>query len=335
MKRSAEILVHTFFWIAFVALTWMMTQVYLEAKPEAPFSNHLGYVIFLELIMGLLFFYLTFFGIHWADQKGGRIVLLAATLFILLLFFAWPAMRHGAIPVLSSLIPHILLIFLGLVFRKYSDAQRLGREKRELQFQTVQAELAYLKMQLSPHFLFNTLNNIDFLVQHDPRKASESISKLGNILRYMIYEAEGDKILLSAELKHTEDYIELLRLRVHDPEYLTYQPFIPDRDFLIAPMLFLPLIENAFKHASTREGKDIIRVEVMVKGNTLRFSVSNPFSEDTEAPASGSGLGLNNVRRRLALLYPEHHSLEVMNTGHYFTVELKLPLDEDYLPGRR
>ncbi|HPT30358.1 MAG TPA: histidine kinase [Prolixibacteraceae bacterium] len=334
MKRPAEILVHIFFWIAFVALTWMLTQVYLQANPEAPFSKHLGYVIFLELVMGLLFFYLSFFGIRWAGKRKGRLTLLAVVLLILLAFFAFPATRHGAIPVLSSLIPHILLIFLGLIFRKYSDVQRMQREKQEQQIQNIQTELAFLKMQLSPHFLFNTLNNIDYLVQLDPLKASESISKLGNILRYMIYDAEAEKISLAGELKNMEDYIELLRLRVLDPDYLSYKPPVLNRDFLIAPMLFLPLMENAFKHASTREGKNSIQSEIKMEGNLLTFTVSNPFNGDhIPTSASGKGLGLQNVKRRLELIYPGKHNLHVKDSGNMFVVELKLELDEDNLPG--
>jgi len=223
MKRSAEILVHFFFWIAFVALTWILTRVYLKADPDAPFSNHLGYVIFLEWIMGLLFFYITFFGIRWAGKRKGRFAILAITLICLLVFFAYPALSHGVIPVVSSLIPHIVLVFLALIFRKYSDVLRMENDKKELLFQNVQSELALLKMQLSPHFLFNTLNNIDFLIHQNARKASDSISKLGTILRYMIYEADAEKINLSKEIKHTEDYIELLRLRVLNPDYRLYQ----------------------------------------------------------------------------------------------------------------
>jgi len=333
MKRSVEFLVHLFFWITFVALTWMLTQVYLEAVPDAPFSRHLGYVIFLELVMGLLFFYLTFFGFRWAGKRTGRLVSLVLVLLFLLAFFAYPAISHGIIPVMSSLIPHLLLVFLALVFRKYSDAQRMENEKKELLFQNTRSELMLLKIQLSPHFLFNTLNNIDFLVQQDARKASDSISKLGTILRYMIYDADTEKINLARELKHTEDYIELLRLRVLSPDYLIYNPPVLNKSFLVAPMLFLPLIENAFKHASTREGENVIRIEVKIEDHTLLFSVSNPFRDGDLQRSGEGGLGLQNVRRRLELIYPGAHTLSISDDGNVFVVNLKLVLDEDNLPG--
>jgi two-component system, LytTR family, sensor kinase len=333
MKRSVEILVHLFFWIAFVALTWMLTQVYLLAVPDAPFSKHLGYVIFLELIMGLVFFYLTFFGIRWAGKRKGRVVTLGITLLCLLAFFAYPAVKHGTVPVMSSILPHIVLIFLALIFRKYSDIQRMENEKKEQLFQNIQSELALLKMQLSPHFLFNTLNNIDFLIQQDARKASDSISKLGTILRYIIYEADADKINLAKELKHTEDYIELLRLRVLSPDYLTYNPPVLNGNFLIAPMLFLPLIENAFKHASTREGENIIQIAVSVKEGILGFTVSNLFTDTVQPVEAMSGIGLKNVKRRLELIYPDSHSFIVSKKENRFIVELKLKLDEDKMSG--
>jgi two-component system, LytTR family, sensor kinase len=329
MKKSVEILVHIFFWIAFTSLTYMLTQVYLQADPEAPFSKNLSYVISLEVIMGLLFFYITFFGIQWAGKRISRIALLLITLLSLLFFFATPALHHGTVAIMSSVIPHIVLIFLALVFRKFSDIQRMEIEKKELLFQNTRSELALLRMQLSPHFLFNTLNNIDFLVNFDAAKASDSISKLAALLRYMIYDAETGKISLVKELKHIEDYIELLRLRVSGTEYLKYNPPIFGGSFLIAPMLFLPLIENAYKHASTREGENIILIDMSIVGRILNFKVSNEYSGVEKPVASGSGIGLNNVKRRLELVYPDKHSLMIRKTENKFIVELKLELDED------
>jgi len=187
MKKSIEIAVHAFFWCVFTAFVYMLCRVYLEASPNAPFQQHLTYVIFLEVVMGLLFFYTTFFGIPWALKRTKNRIALVVILLFLLLLFAYPATRFGIWQVMSSLIPHVIVIFLAIVFRKFSDSIRLEREKQELMLHQTKSELALLKMQVSPHFLFNTLNNIDYLVTHDPAKASGSIAKLGDILRYLIY----------------------------------------------------------------------------------------------------------------------------------------------------
>ena len=117
MKKSLEIPVHIFFWTMFTLCTYVFTKMYLEAVPSAPFGPHLGYVIFLELLMGLVFFYTTFFGMPWAQKKQSNLVILSVVLLVLLLVFAYPAMHIGMLQVLSSLLPHLLLVVLAVIFR--------------------------------------------------------------------------------------------------------------------------------------------------------------------------------------------------------------------------
>lgn len=337
MKKSVGILVHVFFWTAFTGLTFMLSKVYLQADPYAPFSDHLVYVNFLELIMGLIFFYTTFFGIGLIKRKkdSNRIlhksgkIFLPAVLCIMLLFFAMPAMKVGIWPVMSSVIPHIILIFLAIIFRRFSDSLRLEKEKQELLYQNARSELAVLKMQLSPHFIFNTLNNIDYLVSSDPAKASDSISKLGTILRYMIYETEEEKIDLTMELKHIEDYIALLRLRSASIDFIRFRADnVSTGQLRIAPMLFLPLIENSFKHCCDRNGNNIIDISLSVSGCRLSLFVSNQYDITEPGTKNSNGLGLNNVKKRLELIYPGRHSFEIEKKGNRFNVSLKLELDE-------
>ena len=140
MKKSFEISVHVFFWIVFTAFAFMLSKIYLQAKPDAQFGNHLVYVISLEVMMGLLFFYTTFFGIRWARKMGSRYLVLSSVLVLLLLFFAYPALRFGIWEVLSSVIPHVIVIFLAMVFRKFSDSIRLEQEKQALLLQNTQSE---------------------------------------------------------------------------------------------------------------------------------------------------------------------------------------------------
>jgi len=117
MKKSIEIPVHIFFWTMFTMCTFVLTKMYLEAVPAAPFAQHLGYVIFLELVMGLVFFYTTFYGMPWAQKKQSNLIILTVVLLALLLVFAFPATHFGVLQVMSSILPHILLVFLAVVFR--------------------------------------------------------------------------------------------------------------------------------------------------------------------------------------------------------------------------
>ena len=328
MKRSLEISVHAFFWVVFTAFVLMLSKLYLQAKPDAPFGNHLFYVVFLELIMGLIFFYITFFGLAWSRKRTINLLLFTSVLLILLLFFALPAMRIGVWEVMSSILPHVIVIFLAVIFRKFSDAIRLESEKQALQLQNTKSELALLKMQISPHFLFNTLNNIDYLVMKDTVKASEAISKLGDVLRYMIYDAEAEKIALSRELKHIEDYIGLVRLRTSGANYLNFNLSGKPGHFQIAPMLFLPLIENAYKHSSTKEGENIISIDVAITDGKLSFVISNEYDLSGKPSITASGLGLNLVKRRLGLIYPGRHTLNISKDSSKYQVELTIVLDE-------
>ena len=250
-------------------------------------------------------------------------------LLFFLVFFALPAMKFGFWQVMSSIIPHTILIFLAIIFRKFSDSLKLEQEKQDLMFQNIKSELALLKMQLSPHFLFNTLNNIDYLICRDAERASDSISKLGAILRYMIYDAEVEKIDLIKELKQIEDYLELVRLRASGSNYLQYKLSGQVGQLQIAPMLFLPLIENAYKHSSSKEGENIIDVEVKVINTNLHFIISNEYDSSPETVSSEGGLGLNIVKRRLELIYADKHTLNVTKNNNRFKVELMINLDEN------
>jgi len=329
MKKSVEIIVHIFFWLIFTAFVVILIQIYLQAKPDSLLVQHFFYLVFLELAMALILFYATFLGIPPARRSKRNLVILTAVLIFLLAFFAFPATRHGVWQVLSSIIPHIIVIFLAVVFRKFSDSIQLEKEKQELMLQNAQSELALLKMQVSPHFLFNTLNNIDYLITSDVKKASESISKLGDMLRYMIYESKSEKILLSREIRNIEDYIELIRLRTSGTDYLNYNLEGNPAHLRIAPMIFVPLIENSYKHSSEKEGDNIIRISIKIDGDTLLFNVNNKYDNSINvAGHSSSGIGLNLVRRRLEIIYPDKNTFKITQNNDRFDVELKLELDD-------
>lgn len=124
MKRSVEITIHVFFWVLFTAFAVLLSKLYLEAKPDAPFAAHFTYVITLEVVMGLIFFYTTFSCLPWARKSSTNTVILIVILAALTLFFAFPAMKFGVLQVMSSVIPHVFLIFLAWIFRHFSDLYR-------------------------------------------------------------------------------------------------------------------------------------------------------------------------------------------------------------------
>lgn len=125
MKKSIEISVHIFFWVLFTSFVVILSEMYLEAKPDALFGNNFTFVVFLEVVMGFIFFYIPFLSLPWAEKRPSNLLILAAILLVLIIFFALPATNVGTLQVMSSIVPHIFLIFLAVIFRKFSDYSKL------------------------------------------------------------------------------------------------------------------------------------------------------------------------------------------------------------------
>ena len=199
------------------------------------------------------------------------------------------------------------------------------KQQAELISQKQTSELALLRSQVSPHFLFNTLNNIDSLIARDPDKASESVIKLSEIMRYMIYDTSSDNVPVSKEIEYLESYISLQRLRLKDPEYISFKINNPQSSKPIAPMIFVSFIENAFKHGFKQMPSPGIIISLDVQENSIFFSCINYYKKDeTVIKDKTSGIGLANVKRRLELIYPNKHTLKISNENNIFTVQLTL-----------
>ncbi|RAW00818.1 sensor histidine kinase [Pseudochryseolinea flava] len=209
----------------------------------------------------------------------------------------------------------------------------IGAQQREqlLEKQKLESELKFLRSQLNPHFLFNTINSIFVLIHKNQDMASESLAKFSDLLRYQLYECNEDEILLSQELRYLENYIELERLRMDSKlVVLTIQidPTFP-YDATIAPLLLVPFIENAFKHVSTQRNEgNWIKINLSFSGERMTFTISNSVFDTTSSRAvmKNSGIGLQNVRRRLNLMYPGEHDLSIDRTAEQFDVVLTIVL---------
>jgi sensor histidine kinase YesM len=199
--------------------------------------------------------------------------------------------------------------------------------KEELARRNFETELALIKSQLNPHFLFNTINNIDILIARNPRLASEYLNKLSDILRYTVYETRAERVPLAKELDYIEKYVELQKIRTANPGYVDFRVESAPGNINVAPMLLVPFIENAFKHAEGRKSANSIRIRVSAEGNVLHFECENTYSGRPGTGQDFGGLGNELIRRRLALTYPERHSLEVSDDGETYRVRLTLHED--------
>jgi len=204
---------------------------------------------------------------------------------------------------------HIAIIAMAVGLRNYMRSRRLKEQLKEQQQKHTEAELAWLKNQINPHFLFNTLNNISSLIQIDPDTAQDSIAQLSDLLRYAMYETDKPFVPLKGEIEFMQNYIDLMRLRHNDKLKLTTEwPVAPPSTLHLPPLLFISLIENAFKHGVSSNRPSLINIRLTTDGDTLSFTCQNTNYPKDDQNRSGSGIGLENTRRRLELMYPDRYT---------------------------
>lgn len=213
-------------------------------------------------------------------------------------------------------------IFISTVFGLIHKFFQAEQEKNELLAEKKNAELQALKTQINPHFIFNALNNIYSLVYQNSTKSLPAIEKLSQLLRYSTKDLEKNFIPLVRELGYFESLIELEKLRIKNPELIVVEKNIQNESVEISPMLLVPFIENAFKHGDFN-GKGF-ELNCTEKNNQLHFYLMNFKKSKTKD--STSGIGIENVKKRLQLIYPNKHQLKINETDHSFEVDLKIIL---------
>jgi two-component system, LytTR family, sensor kinase len=226
-----------------------------------------------------------------------------------------------------NILTNVSIVVIAFAYRLLLIWFKQEKIRSELENQKLQAELSFLKMQVNPHFLFNALNNIYSLaVIEDSKRTGNSILKLSELIRYMIYEKEDgeSKVTLDKEIHHINSYIDLEKLR-HEGD--TYINFSIEGDIYgkrIAPLLLFPLIENAFKHGILTEKDKPVDIDIKITGRQMRFSITN-FTNADEKDSVG-GIGLQNVKKRLDLIYAGKYQLDINKSDGMFNVNLQLSL---------
>lgn len=225
---------------------------------------------------------------------------------------------------------NMTIVGASTIVKIISDWVKHQRERTDLQTQTMQSELRFLKSQINPHFLFNTLNNLYALTLKKSDKAPEIVIKLSEMMRYMLYECNEKRVPLSKEVNYIQNYLDLEALRQGKEVEINFDVYGEVTNQTIAPLMFIPFLENSFKHGLNHhisQGYVDIRLDVNQQMVRLRIENSKPDSVPLpEHPRSG-GIGLVNVRRRLNILYPEHYELKIENEPNSYAVDLKLDLD--------
>jgi two-component system LytT family sensor kinase len=343
MKKSTIyiLLLHLLYW---GLLVW---RLYTSYYPKGDAGYQKAYFnSCVDCIVGFIIFYIVHsFIFPYFVQKSKPVTdAVSLTLFFLIMLFmvGLPLMQvyseqyqHGKYSLSMPALLWSLVSFsiLAMFVKGFTTWALEVDYKRQLEKNNLESNLALLKARTNPHFLFNTLNNIDVLIEKDPAVASNYLKKLSDILRFTLYESPSATIPLSKEIDYIMQYIELQQIRTSNADFIKFS-FEPGTDDLqVAPMLFIPFIENAFKYCTNKKIKNAIVISISAGKNQVMFSCSNAY--DAAAMITyeeSSGLGLNLIKSRLELLYPKNYQLNIDKTTDRFNVDLTITLHDDKLP---
>ena len=353
MKKSFALLLNIGFWACYLVLIGILLALYNKSSPPAAdhaarminaFKNLFLFAILPSAITYILYYFLLF--PKYLQQRK----------FLLSLF--WGLLIAAGIAALSYIL-HRYLIETGRVL-DMDEGGKNGRStavkvimvttfidlitgmlalsikgfvtwlseirlKELLKEKNYEMEMALVKSQLDPHLLFNTINNIDALILKDAVKASNYLNKLSGIMRFILYETKTDLILLHKEVEYLEKYIALQKIRTSNQHYVNFSVTGVMGNKLIAPMVFIPFIENAFKHTNNKKIENAISIDIFVNDDNIRLVCANKFEPGAKIQQPDSGLGNDLIKKRLELLYKGKHSLSVEKTKELYTIDLIIP----------
>ena len=328
MKRITRIfvVVHVGCWVVLS----LLAALQLSQETSSWLRLTTGFMATAMYVFYMYFFLLTRYS--GKKKKGAyflrlaAIILTAPFLYLFLHYKRFDTLdlfsEYYFISLFSIVVP---FLFLGWLARVTENLVINTVKKEQLEKEAVEAELYYLKSQINPHFLFNTLNNIHTLVYKQAPAAPEAVMRLASLMRYMIYESNSTMVPLSKEMEYLQDYIGLQQLRYKKAPVVDLSVRGSSAACHIAPLLFIHLLENAYKHSPARLEPGDIKIAVEIDKDVLTFSVQNPLgnnqSNTLEEPG---GIGLPNVKKRLQLLYPGKHSLTINNTDQLFKITLTI-----------
>lgn len=219
----------------------------------------------------------------------------------------------------------LLIGILGVLSRKFYNSIANKESRKELERQKLQSELSTLKSKLNPHLLFNSINNIDTLILTNPELASTLLSKLSDLLRYVIYDTEEESISINKEISNLNRYIDLEKIRLINPDCVTFTTKIIN-DIFIPPMLFFPFVENGFKHSNLNKDGQKLKISIIENNNKLYFECINTIMTKSKNE-NNNGVGLNISKKRLELLFPNKYELRINQENNEFCITLQIDLD--------
>lgn len=338
-RRWAQIILHGVVWITLFSLPYLLKpspdQEHMKPDPD----EHKWHVHFIiNAIFLTIFFYLNaevLIPKLMYRKQFWQFAIVLLLLFALQILFRWFYMENYITTRTFELKPTIFFTFFTMLFilscstawkmiRDRMSAERLASEKEN---ENLKTELSLLRSQVSPHFMFNVLNNMVALARKQSDQLEPSLIKLSSLMRYMLYEADEDTVALDKETDYLQSYIDLQQQRFGAKVQVNVKMELPEKGYEIEPMLLIPFVENAFKHGTGLIQDARINIELKATQGVLHFSVMNKYNtEYAEVKDKTSGIGLTNVKRRLNLLYKNNYQLLINKQDGWFMISLQLHL---------
>jgi two-component system, LytTR family, sensor kinase len=227
----------------------------------------------------------------------------------------------------DNVIPHFFLVIAGAAIKLMFDQITLQKKMADMAKEKAEAELNFLKSQINPHFIFNSLNSVYFLIDKNNAEARQALHKFCDMLRYQLYEATGEKIPIEKEVSYLKDYVDLQKMRKEESCKVQFNCTPEVKAFLIEPLLLIPFVENAFKHISHKaDQSNFVKLDLRRSNGFFEFTVENSKEDGTLTTEQQGGIGLNNVKRRLELLYPGRYELNIKNNAEVYKIIFKLKI---------
>ena len=340
-KKWVTVLLHIAAWVLLFSLPYLLRPSLNNSRPvnqdSQPALVHLRYAINNLIYIG--FFYLN---AGWLiprfiyKRKYKQYAAIIIVSFITIMFITWLTLFLLLGQPKFNLRGHILFNFFFFLFilagstayRMIKDRARADRISREKENENLKTELSLLRSQASPHFMFNVLNNMVALARKKSDLLEPSLLKFSSLMRYMLYEADEEKVALEKEIEYLHNYIDLQQQRFGKNVLIKVDLQQTDNNYEIEPMLLIPFVENAFKHGTGMIEEAQITIQLKAENDKLIFTVQNKYDPlSTEIKDKTSGIGLANVKRRLNLLYGNKHSLLINQKDNWFAVSLQLNLN--------
>lgn len=324
-----RLLYHLAFWGSFSLL-------FVYQNPEANLQDYISWFmilgVFAIVVYTNLYFLLPRYFFKKAYLMYAFCLLIAILSGSLLLHYTLQLVSHSHKEALNASFVQLCINLFSFIvfsssFKFFREYLREQERLIKIENQQLKTELSLLKSQVNPHFLFNTLNNLyGLILENKNQQAAETMLKLSDLMRYLLESSKTDKVSLKREVQFIQDYLALEKIRLSQQADIIFEVSGLEKDILIPPLLFIPLVENVFKHGlqQLQEG-NYAHFSLAVQGNELLFEAQNPIVKSLLNQVK-SQTGLNNLRKRLELLYPEKHLLEIENTDDIFKVTLHVNL---------